>query len=462
MPMGVVRRAVAMVVALVFTLVSLAPVAAAAGADKKQRGPPLIRDAEIEGLLRQMSRPIFKAAGINPSAVRVYVIADDRINAFVAGGQRIFIHTGLITKTSSPNEVIGVLAHETGHIAGGHLARLNSELSRASTERIVGMLVGAAAMVGGAMSGNPNAAKAGQGVIFGTQGMAQRNFLSYQRSMEASADQAALKFLNATGQSPDGMLKLFNKLANDSLASLENADPYMFSHPMPFERIRNLELQARKSPYFMKGDDPALVLRFELAKAKLAGYMTTTQRVFQRYPSKDTSMPSRYARAIAMFRRGDIKNAIPILDSLTAELPQNPYFWELKAQAYLDNAQAEKAIAPIRQARALLPNNGLLQFLHAQILLGTQNPKRADEALGMLRLAKKTEGDMPGLYKYMAQAYALKGDIARAELATAEYAWLTGDKTLAVRKAKTAQEQFKHGTPEWLRANDLLTFAGNK
>ena len=360
----------------------------------------LIRDAEIEGLMRLYSRPIFKAAGINPDAVKVYLIADPKINAFVAGGQRIFINTGLISRSDTPNEVIGVLAHESGHIAGGHLAKMNSELEHASTERLVGMLIGVAAIAGGAAAGNPDAARAGQGVILGSAGLAQRGFLSYQRGMEATADQSALKYLAATGQSAKGMLSLFNVLANESLASTSKADPYLFSHPMPLDRIRNLENAVKASPYYQKTDDPALLLRHKLAQAKLSGFIDSAQVVFQHYPSSNTSLPARYARAIAMFRRGDLKNALPVIDSLTQELPQDPYFWELKAQAYLENNHPELGLPAIKKARALLPNNGLLMVLEAQILLGNETATHADEALAVLRLAKKTEADMPAIYKY--------------------------------------------------------------
>ena len=425
-------------------------------------GPSLIRDAEIEGLLRQFSRPIFKAARINPDAVRVYVIGDDSINAFVAGGQRIFINTGLFTKTKSYEEVVGVIAHETGHISGGHLAKLQNEIGRASTERIIGMLIGAAAAVGGAAAGVDSAAKAGQGIILGSQATAQRRFLSYQRSMESSADQAAIKYLSATGNDPEGMLTLFQKLANDSIAMTATADPYLFSHPMPFERIRNLEVAVKKSPYFGKAEDPALRLRYELVKAKIIGYTQGPQRVFQRYPSSNTSMPARYARAVAMYRRGDMQNAIPLLDGLTDELPQSPYFWELKAQALLEAGQPERGLPAIKKARELLPNNGLLQLLHAQLLLAVGGSANADQALKFITLAKKTEGDSPDIFKLSAQAHAEKGDTARAELATAEFAFATGDRDLAVEKAKVAQERFKRGTPEWLRANDILTFAAKK
>ncbi len=430
--------------------------------ETKRRGPNLIRDAEVEGLLRLYSRPIFKAAGINPTSVKVYVIADSSINAFVAGGQRVFIHTGLITRASSPNEVIGVIAHETGHIAGGHLARMNSEMAAASAQSIIGVLVGAAAMVGGVMAGNTEAAQAGQGVILGSQGLAQRGFLQYQRGMESTADQSALKYLAATGQSAKGMLTLFNTLANESLVSLSKADPYVFSHPMPFARIRALETAAKASPYFDKPDDAGLILRFELAKAKLAGFMDSPQAVFQHYPSSDKSLQSRYARSIAMFRRGDIKNAMPVIDSLTAELPQDPYFWELKAQAYLENGSPAAGIPAIKKARSLLKDNGLLEVLNAQILVSTENPKYADEALVLLRKAKRSEPDMPDIYKFMARAYALKNDVPRAELATAEFAAATGDQGLAAEKATAAQKFFKKGSPEWLRASDLLNFSKKK
>ena len=431
-------------------------------AEKGPPGPSLIRDAEIEGLLRLYAKPIFRAAGLNPDAVKVYVIADNRINAFVANGQKMFIHTGLFTKTKTPNEVIGVIAHETGHIAGGHLAKLKSEIASASIQNVVGMLVGAAAIVGGAATGNREAAKAGQGVIMGSQGLAQRSLLSYQRSMEASADQAALTYLSKTGQSAKGMLSVFEKLASESLASAQYADPYLQSHPMPLERIRNLERVAKLTPHFGKTDEAALQLRHDLVKAKLWGFMETPQAVFQRYPKGDTSLPGRYAHAITLFRRGDLANAIPIIDSLTDDLPQNPYFWELKAQAYIESGQFRNALPAIKKARSLLPNNGLLQLMEAETLVGLGNLSNADAALRTLSLARKTEADSPILYKLMAQAYATKSDVPRAELATAEFAYVKGDKELAQEKASRSQKLFKKGSPEWLRATDILNAAIRK
>jgi predicted Zn-dependent protease len=450
-------RALAMVMAVI--TVCTGSVVGEASAQQKRSSLPLIRDAEIEGLLRLYTRPIFKAAGINPKAVKVYLINDPRINAFVAGGQRIFVNTGLLTQADTPNEVIGVLAHETGHIAGGHLTRMGVEIESASYTQIIGMLLGLVAIAGGIAAGNAEAAQAGQGIMAGSQGLAQRNFLAYARGMESSADQAALRYLTATEQSGRGMIVLFDKLARQSMAALQGADPYVISHPMPMDRIRNLEEAAKKSSFYNAKDSPALVLRHELVQAKLLGFTGSAQAVMQRYPTADQSMPARYARAIVLFRKGDIKNSLPIMESLTAELPENPYFWELKGQAMLENGRAAEAVQPLERALKLLPSNGLIQIMMAQALIDTDSKDNAARAVKLLKQAQRSEGQTPATYRYLARAYAKTGDIPRAELATAEAALLQGDRKLAIEKAKSAQDLFKKGTPEWTRANDVLTFA---
>jgi len=429
--------------------------------DRRPRGPGIIRDAEIEGLLRIYSAPVFRAAGINVKSARVVVIGEPSINAFVADGQRIFVNSGLITRAPDPNTVIGVLAHESGHIAGGHLAKLNSALKEASTEAIVGTLFGIAAVVGGAASGNSEAARAGTGVVLGSQNSAQRGLLVYQRAMEATADESAMRYLEATHSSAKGMLGLFRVLANESLASTSGADPYAYSHPMPFDRMRALEATAMASAYYNKPDDPALVLRHKLAQAKLTGYLEP-QQVFTKYPSSDNSAPSRYARAIAYFRRGDLGSAMPLIDSLTRDMPSYPYFWELKAQAYLENGKAREALPAIVKARSLLPSNALFEILHAQILLGTESVGGADQAIPLLKHARQDEPGQAEIYKFLGQAYGLKNDVAMAELSTAEFAYATGDGKLAGEKAARAKKYLRQGSPEWYRASDIEDAAAKK
>jgi predicted Zn-dependent protease len=335
---------------------------------------------------------------------------------------------------------------------------MQNELDHKSTAAIIGMLVGAAAAAGGAVTGSAEMAKAGAGVMMGTQGVAQKLVLSYARAMESSADQAAIKFLNATGQSGKGMLTLFQKLANQSLATTRNIDPYLQSHPMPLDRIRNLEVTAKASKYFDTPDRPEVMLRHKLMQAKLVGFLNPMQTVYQRYPTSDTSLPARYARSIAMFRSGDTRNAVAVIDTLIRDLPSDPYFLELKGQALLEGGQPAQAVAPLRQTLNMLPNSGLIRIMLAQALLGTENPANARSALTELKLARKTEDDTPQVYQLMAMAYGQLGDIPRADLATAEAAFFRGDKQLAEEKAKIAMATLKRGSPDWLRANDILNF----
>ena len=418
----------------------------------------LIRDAEIESLLRLYANPIFRAAGLRPGAIEVNIIAAKSINAFVSGGQRIFVHTGLITEAKTPNQVIGVLAHETGHIAGGHLARLRRQIDKAQTAGIVSLLLGAAAIAGGAAAGSNNAGRAGTGIVLGGQNVARRTLLSYQRAQEAAADQAAIRYLNATKQSGKGMMDLFDLLAGQAIVSLRHADPYVFSHPMPRDRVRLLENLARKSPYFNKSDPPALVARHKLAQAKLHGFLDPASTVYQRYPPSDRSIYARYARAIASYRQADMKQAIRLMDGLIGEVPRNPYFRELKGQAYFETGQAKKAVGPLKKAVSLAPNAALIRILLAQALIATNTPKATAEAVKHLRKAAIRENRSITLHRQFAIVYARQGKLGRADLSAAEAAFIAGDLDLAKMRAKRAKARLKKGTPQWIKANDILRF----
>ncbi|WP_137390546.1 M48 family metalloprotease [Rhodoligotrophos defluvii] len=441
-------------------LAGLTAVSVAAGGipvpQAKAASLPLIRDNEIEQLLRDYATPLFRAAGLKPEAVQVYIINSDTINAFVAGGQRIFIHTGLLTRAETPNEVIGVLAHETGHIAGGHLSRMQKQLDKASTAAIIGMLVGAATMIGAGLAGQGELARSGQGIMLGGQSLAERNLLSYARAQESAADQAALKYLTATRQSARGMIDLFERLSNESLASSVPVDPYVLSHPMPLDRVRNLEINARKSPYFDAGDSPALKARHAMVQAKLMGFLTSPQRVYQRYPTSDTSAPARYARSIAAFRTGDLRGALAELEPLQRAQPNNPYFWELRGQALLESGKVREAVPALQKAVELMPNQGLVRIMLAQAMLNTNDDRLIEPAIQQLQRAKRYETDSSELHAQLAIAYARRNNIPMADLETAEAALISGDVELAKQKAKRSLAAFKRGTPEWIRANDIL------
>ncbi len=439
--------------------VALVPSAAVAPTPSRAQslppGLPVIRDAEIEQLLRDYTQPILRAAGLAQQNVQVTIINDRTFNAFVMDGRRIFINAGALIDAKVPNEVIGVLAHETGHMAGGHLSRLRQQLANAQAASIIAMILGlggavAASRSGGA-AGNPAAA------ILGPQESIRRSLLSYQRAQEEQADRAGVKFLAATGQSAKGMSDTFRRLSDQILFAAQNADPYMQSHPMPAERVAALEILAKNSPNWDKKDSPELQLRHDMMRAKLTGFLDRGDTVARRYPPSDTSLPARYARAIATYRHADLRAAISQIDGLIQTQPNNPYFYELKGQALLEGGKPAEAIAPLQHAIKLAPQPALLQVLLAQALNASSAPKSADEAVTLLRTALAQEPESVDGYLQLAMAYGRKGDLAQADLASALAAFMRGDQPTARQLAARAKTRFPIGSPGWVKADDIVS-----
>lgn len=421
------------------------------------QAPPqlaIIRDAEIEQLLKDYARPIFKAAGINADKTRIVLINDKAFNAFVADGKRVFINTGALMEAKTPNEIICVLAHESGHIADGHLVRRAEVLERAKYVAIIGTLLGVGGAVAGARSGQVGGNPLGAATL--GPSIAQRTLLAYQRGEEQAADRAGLRFLAATHQSARGFLVTFKRFENQQLFLSSQVDPYLQSHPMPPERIANLEHLARESPYYDRKDPPALQARHDLMRAKLFGFTTTAGEVARRYPPSDNSLPARYARAIVAYRFSGIETAQRLIDGLIAAEPRNPWFWELKGQSLLENARAAQAVAPLRKAVALSHGQPLLRMLLGQALLATDPARHADEALRELLVAIRQDPDASEGYRFLAQAYAAKGNEAMAALVTAQGYAEAGNQPAAIQVARRARAGLKPGTPGWLQADDII------
>ncbi len=417
-----------------------------------------LRDSEIEALVRDYTVPILEAARVNSRSVEIYLVNDTSFNAFVANGQRIFINAGALMTAETPNEVIGVIAHETAHIAGGHLARQREALSRTRAASIIAMLLGAGAIAAGASSGNSDAAQAGSAIISGGQNAAILSLLAYRRSEEAAADRGAVRYLNATGQSSKGMLTTFSRFADQQLFSSRNTDPYFQSHPMARDRVSALEAMAETSPYFNRTDSPALQLRHDLMRAKLSGFLEHQDTVFRRYPRSDTSLPARYARAIATYLHVDVNSALDQIDGLIQSQPGNPYFWELRGQALLESGRPAQAIEPLRKAVALAPNAGLIRMLLGQALLATENSGNLDAAISELTRALSSEPDASVGLRQLAIAYGRKGDIVRAEMMTARAYFAEGDLNRAKQHAARVQSRAARGSPLWLQADDIITY----
>jgi predicted Zn-dependent protease len=356
----------------------------------------------------------------------------------------------------TPNEVIGVLAHETGHLAGGHLAKLHEQLAQAQTQMIIATLLGIGAVAVAARSNNVGAGDAGAAALSAPQSMIMHTLLAYQRQQEENADKAGVKFLTATGQSPKGMYDTFKRLSDQMLYAAQGADPYMMSHPMPAERVAALEQLAKSSPYWDKKDDPALQLRHDLMRAKIVGFMDRPDTVLRKYPPSDNSMPARYARAISTYRHGDLRVALALVDTLIREQPNNPYFYEVRGQALLEGGKPADAVAPLRRAVQLSGNSPLIEMLLGQALVASDNPALADEAIAILRSAIAKEPEAPLGYSILAMAYGHKGMLAEADLASAQAAFQRGDAKTARDLASRAKTRFAVGTPGWVKADDIV------
>jgi predicted Zn-dependent protease len=428
----------------------------------------IIRDAETETLLRDYAKPIFRAAGLGSQNIKIHIVNDPNFNAFVVDGHNMFMHAGTLMIAKTPNQVIGVIAHESGHIAGGHLARLRSQVSKAKSAAIMLQLLGLAAMAGGAIAGVPGVGQVGMGAAFGGTDAAMRSVLAYRQTEESTADRAAVTFLNATKQSPKGMLEMFEVLAN-KLRGIQGINPYLQTHPLPQVRIAQLRQLVSESPYDDATDPPKLQFRHDLVRAKLSGFLDKAEIAFNKYPTSDTSLPAVYARAIATYRKSGVDAAMPMLNQLIAAQPAWPYFYEVKGQFLFESGRTEAAVPPLRQAIELAPNEPLIRITLAQALLGTYNDKYLDEAIRNLRTALITEKSSAMGYRQIASAYARKADLAtasgakrnymaQASLASAEAYFYEGRLDLAKVQAKRAKEGLTNGTPNWIRADDILAF----
>jgi len=455
------RKVSGLTAAVVAAALALGPAVPVAPVRAEQgKGPAVLRDSETEQLLREYTRPILRVAGLEKQNIQMVIINDGTFNAFVADGRRIFVNYGAILKSETPNQLIGVLAHETGHLAGGHLAKIRERLAQAQTQMIIAMLLGAGAIVAGASrggTGGSGLADAGAAVVAGPQEMIRRSLLSYQRQQEESADRAGVKFLTATGQSAKGMYETFKRFTDESLFAARGADPYLQSHPMPADRVAALEELARSSPSWDKKDDPALQLRHDMVRAKISAFMERQDTVYRRFPLSNSTLPARYARAITTYLHGDLGSALNQIDGLIQAQPNNPYFYELRGQALLEGGKPSEAIAPLHKALQLSNNAPLIEMLLGQALVATDNKAYTDEAITILRAAVARETEAPLGYSQLAMAYGRKGNYAEADLASAQAAYLRGDNKTARELASRAKTRFAVGTPGWVKADDIVS-----
>ncbi len=408
----------------------------------------VLRDSETELLFRDISKPLIEAAGLDPKSVRVVLINDQDINAFVAQGQVVYIHSGLLTASDDVNQLQGVIAHELGHVAGGHAIRIYEGAGKATAISILSLVLGAAAMAVGA-------GEAGMGIMAAGQQAAQGSFLSFSRAQESSADLAGAAYLSKAGVTGKGSLAFFKKLQKQEYRlAIYAKDSYDRTHPLSQERIQSLQQTYQKDPAWNRPIDPALEARFERVKAKLIGYVTPKDAV-NKYPESDQSVPAHYARAYAYHLGAYPDKANAEADTLLGGAPNDPFFLELKGQILLEGGQPKSAIAPLRRAVQLAPDQPMIAVMLGHALIASDDAKNFAEAKQVLKSAVSRDNDNPFAWLQLGMVYDREGDQARAALATAERGNLEGNNKLALRSARTAMAGLTAGTPDYLRAQDI-------
>ena len=416
------------------------------------QGINILRDTETEEMLKSYEDPLAKAAGLNTSATRVWMVGDNEVNAFASfgdGGENIFIFSGILLYLKTPNELIGVMAHETGHIKAGHLIRGQVGMEKAAIPMLLSMAVGVAAMIAGA--GNAGIAIMGLG-----QAVAQAQFAQFSRIQESTADQIALQLLLATHQSPMGIYDTMVRFAQEAAMGAYKVDPFAVDHPVGQERVDDLQTKVDASPFKDVKDSPAVTHTFEMVQAKLAGFALPVNTALARYPVTDTSEPARYARAMIYLRQPQLTKALSEINSLIAEEPNNPYFQEVLGQINLSMAKPYDAIPAYQKAVNLKPLAPQLRLGLAVAQLATDNPALSAQALTNLKAATLVEDDDVFTWYETAQAYSNLKNMPMANLSTAESFYAQGAMPQAAMFAARARRDLPQGSADWQRANDIM------
>ncbi len=411
----------------------------------------ILRDAETEAFLDDISAPLAEAAGLEPGNLDVVLINDPSINAFVAGGQAVYIHSGLIDAADSANEVQGVIAHEIGHITGGHVIRTGEGWAQASKISLLSLIAG----VGAALAG---AGEAAMGVIMAGQSAAMSKFLAFSRTQEASADAAGAQYLSDAGISGKGSLAFFGKLLNQEFrlgVSQNDEAGFWRTHPLSGDRISKLRETYEADPAWDRPSDPAIEARFERVKAKLQGYVAKPAHTLRDYPETRQTIPAIYARAYAYHKNAEMDRALTAAETLLEKSPQDPYFLELKGQILLESGRAGEALEPLREATRLTRSEPLIASLFGHALIATEDKDHFEEAEQVLRASVGRDRYNPFAWYQLGVVYAARGDLPRARLASAEQQVMNGDYLTAIRSAQAAEVGLPTGSVDWLRAQDV-------
>ena len=443
---GCLRRLRFRTLAGAATLLLLAALEAGpAAADVGGSGTEILRDTEIENDIRTLATPIWRVAGLDASQVGIYIVGDPQLNSFVAGGQAVFINSGLIERAETPNMLIGVIAHETGHIAGGHILKSLEAMKNASIETIIAMV----AAVGAGIAGGSMAP------VLAAQGVGARKFMAFSVAQEGTADHAAMTYLDRSGQSARGLLKFFEILQADEPLGGDPLDPWARTHPLTSERIEYVRHHVETSPFSNAPDPPGFADLLKMVQIKLHAFLDDPSATLRAYPPSDHSVYARYARAIALYRVPKLDQALAEIDGLIHDFPANPYYRELKGQMLFENGRVRDSIAPYEEAIKLAPQAALIRISLAQSCIETNDPALNKRAIAYLEDASRVEGREGSLWRLLAVAYGRDNQIGKAALSLAERALADGKKKDALEQGQRAKQLLKKNTADYDRADEI-------
>lgn len=411
------------------------------------RAQSILRDAESEYALRELAKPLFAAAGLNAGSVRILLIEDRKMNAFVADGQHIFITTGLLLKLGRAEELQAVLAHEIAHITNGHITRRAANAQSMRTAAGLGLILAAATAAAGAGDG-------AVGVLLGTQGSAQRVFLSHSRAEEASADQSGIRYMATAGIDPSAAGDVLELFRGQEALNIGRQDPYARSHPLSRDRIRAIDGFVAAYQGNTR-EDPAADYWFALVKGKLGAYLQNPSQTI-RAVRNDTSTLGVMRRAVAYHRMPKPAEAIAAATSLVNAKPNDPYARELLGWILLENRRPAEAITAYRQAVRMARSEPLIMAGLGRALVAEGSQGSVREALTVLERARSRDPHNPSALRDLATAYAKTGQNGMASVVSAERFALIGRLRDAGVHAQRAADLLPRGTPGWIRAQDIL------
>jgi predicted Zn-dependent protease len=413
----------------------------------------VLRDAETEAFFDEISRPIVAASGLDPANVDIVLINDKSVNAFVAGGQTVYIHSGLINTASTANEVQGVIAHELGHIEGGHVIRYGDGMKAASGISIASLVLAAAAIAAGA-------AEAGMAIMQAGQRAAIGKFLAFSRVQESVADASGARYLSKAGITGRGSVNFFKKLQNHEFRlGIPQEDSYDRTHPLSGERITVLEDTYKADPAWEAPINPKWESDFQRIKAKLQGYIADPNATLRDYPETNTSVAGHYARAYAWHKAAYPDKALNEANILVSRNPDDPYFLELQGQILLESGRPKDALASLRRAVDLTSNQPLIAAIFGHALIATEDKNNLTEAERVLRSAVAKDNNNPFAWYQLGVVYEANGDTPRAALASAERYLMEGAPQLALPNAATAMAGLPEYSHDWIRAQDIKLVA---